>query len=625
MTVIQHRRGTTAEWAASSYILEAGELGLDTTLMKIKIGDGTTAWSGLDFIGGADGGLLPTGGTAGQILAKDSSTDYDASWIDNYAVQIKHEVKLGEAIAKGQAVYVSSANGTNMIVSKASNDAEATSSKTMGLLETGGSTNDFVKVITEGLLAGFDTSAATAGDPVWLGTSGNLIYGLINKPHAPAHLVFIGIVTRSHATQGEIFVRPQNGYEVDELHDALITSKTDKDLFSYEASSGLWKNKSFATLGLATLASPTFTGVPEAPTASAGTNTTQLATTAFVGTAVANLVSSAPSTLDTLNELATALGNDANFATTVTNSLSGKANLTGGNSLTGLQTLAPSSNSTSALRINSVSGMTANPLVMFDSGASQRFAVSEFGTTLIGNGTALAGRLGVHSGTATTIGAVIRGSASQSASLQEWQNSAGTMLAKVDASGNTTAASFVKTGGASDQFLKADGSTDSSTYLTTSSALLTYLPLAGGTMTGDLLLNNAKSANFYDTTVSGGARVGRVIGTGGIFYVQAGIDATDTAARIILGRTASSSNVSQINLRGDAITAEGTLTVTGLITANNGIAGATAKNMTVVSSYSGTTFNGTKVVMTASQASAAVPTTRPDTTALSAGDIWISW
>ena len=75
--------------------------------------------------------------------------------------------------------------------------------------------------------------------------------------------------------------------------------------------------------------SPTFTGVPLAPTATAGTNTTQLATTAFVGVAVAGIVNSAPATLDTLNELATALGNDANFATTVTNNIATKAPLTG--------------------------------------------------------------------------------------------------------------------------------------------------------------------------------------------------------------------------------------------------------------------------------------------------------
>jgi len=80
------------------------------------------------------------------------------------------------------------------------------------------------------------------------------------------------------------------------------------------------------SLGLkADLASPTFTGTPLAPTASAGTSTTQVATTAFVGTAVANLVASAPAALDTLNELAAALGNDASFSTTLTNNLALKA------------------------------------------------------------------------------------------------------------------------------------------------------------------------------------------------------------------------------------------------------------------------------------------------------------
>jgi hypothetical protein len=78
------------------------------------------------------------------------------------------------------------------------------------------------------------------------------------------------------------------------------------------------------------LASPTFTGTPAAPTASATTNTTQLATTAFVRTEVTNLIDSAPSTLDTLNELAAALGDDANFSTTVTNSIATKLPLAGG-------------------------------------------------------------------------------------------------------------------------------------------------------------------------------------------------------------------------------------------------------------------------------------------------------
>lgn len=76
--------------------------------------------------------------------------------------------------------------------------------------------------------------------------------------------------------------------------------------------------------GKADLASPTFTGTPAAPTAAAGTNTTQIATTAFVETAVSNLVDTAPEALNTLNELAAALGDDANFSTTISTQIGAK-------------------------------------------------------------------------------------------------------------------------------------------------------------------------------------------------------------------------------------------------------------------------------------------------------------
>lgn len=79
----------------------------------------------------------------------------------------------------------------------------------------------------------------------------------------------------------------------------------------------------------APLASPALTGTPTAPTAVESANNTQLATTAFVKTAIAALVASSPEALDTLNELAEALGNDPNFATTMTNALSGKQPLDG--------------------------------------------------------------------------------------------------------------------------------------------------------------------------------------------------------------------------------------------------------------------------------------------------------
>ena len=193
--------------------------------------------------------VLPVGGTTGQILAKIDNTNYNTEWIDNYTGTVKHTVKAGVALTKGQAVYVSSADGTNMIVSKASNATESTSSKTMGLIAQNLSTNGTGFVVTEGLLSGIDTSSAQAGDPVWLGTDGNLLFGLANKPYAPNHLVYIGVVTRVQQNNGEIFVNIQNGFELNEIHNVQITSTpSDNTVLAYEASTSLYKMKSIATL-----------------------------------------------------------------------------------------------------------------------------------------------------------------------------------------------------------------------------------------------------------------------------------------------------------------------------------------------------------------------------------------
>jgi hypothetical protein len=189
----------------------------------------------------------------GTISASDSiisaieKLNGNVSSIPTYTSTISHTVKYAEAITKGQAVYVSGVSGTNMLVSKADNSAEVTSSKTMGLVTATGATNYQGQVITEGLLAGLDTSTATIGDAVWLGTNGNLIfwhYGLSTKPVAPAHLVFIGIVTRVSATVGEIFVKVQNGFEIDELHDVKIdyTTLANNDILQYNSTTSLWEN-----------------------------------------------------------------------------------------------------------------------------------------------------------------------------------------------------------------------------------------------------------------------------------------------------------------------------------------------------------------------------------------------
>jgi len=175
-----------------------------------------------------------------------TTAPFDPSILPSYVSTVKHLVKsdYNGTINKGQAVYVTGStglSGTNMLVDRASNNIEMTSSKTMGLLETSLNKNGIGYVITEGLLEGLDTSAAgSAGDPVWLGINGDLIYGLTNKPVAPAHLVFIGIVTRKQQNNGEIFVKVQNGFEVEELHNVVLNGKTSGDMIKWNGTT--WVN-----------------------------------------------------------------------------------------------------------------------------------------------------------------------------------------------------------------------------------------------------------------------------------------------------------------------------------------------------------------------------------------------
>lgn len=143
----------------------------------------------------------------------------------------------------------------------------------------------------------------------------------------------------------------------------------------------------------APLSSPALTGTPTAPTAAQSVNNTQIATTAFVKSAIAAMVGSAPAALDTLNELAAALGNDPNFATTMLNALAGKqpldntlTNLSGKDvagllAYLGLGELALAGATTGAMLVN---GYVAIPLII--SGVRRpliiQWGVGQFGGSL---------------------------------------------------------------------------------------------------------------------------------------------------------------------------------------------------------------------------------------------------
>jgi hypothetical protein len=153
----------------------------------------------------------------------------------------------GATLTKGTIVYISGATGNKPTVSKALATGDSTSAQTFGLCQADIANNANGYVVCTGDIVGLDTSAISEGVQLYLSSTTAGTY-TTTKQVAPAHLVYIGVVTRSHPTQGQIEVKIQNGYELDEIHDVLITSKANNDGLFYESSTSLWKNKSIVTV-----------------------------------------------------------------------------------------------------------------------------------------------------------------------------------------------------------------------------------------------------------------------------------------------------------------------------------------------------------------------------------------
>lgn len=198
---------------------------------------------------------LPTGGDEGQIVVKQSSTDYDTAWADNSAetLTIRATNKTGSTLNKGAVVRIDGAQGQRPTIALAQANTGAGADGVIGVLLSTLANNATGLVCTAGLAKRLDTSAFTEGVKVFL--SPTVAGGLTTtRPLAPDHSVAIGIISHSSATTGTIEVNVVVGTHLEWLHDVLLTSPANNDLLTYESSSDLWKNKSIGTLGLATQA-----------------------------------------------------------------------------------------------------------------------------------------------------------------------------------------------------------------------------------------------------------------------------------------------------------------------------------------------------------------------------------
>ena len=220
------------------------------------------------------GGTTPAAGDFTDVVASsikvgaESDDDGKMTWNSSYktvdlnlangvVLQMGQEQHLyaknisGTTLADGAVVRVTGASGNKITVDLANAAFEGTSSATIGVATQSVSNNVEGYFTTQGMVHDIDTSAFAEGAALWLGVTDGVI--TTTKPTSPNHLVHIGWCVRSHAVNGSIYVKVNNGWELDEVHDVLITSVGDGDGLRWNATAGVWENSKQITATSGTL------------------------------------------------------------------------------------------------------------------------------------------------------------------------------------------------------------------------------------------------------------------------------------------------------------------------------------------------------------------------------------
>lgn len=163
-------------------------------------------------------------------------------------VMAKVHNDAGVVLTNGKVVTFST-SGTNSnapSVKLANNKHDSTSANTLGFVTGTIAINDTGWVILSGHIEKLNTSAYSNGDVIYLDSiSGQWTN---SKPKAPYHMVYLGVVVKSNAGNGSIFVKCQNGYELSEIHDVQINSPINNQIIVYSDTQSLWKNRNIYSI-----------------------------------------------------------------------------------------------------------------------------------------------------------------------------------------------------------------------------------------------------------------------------------------------------------------------------------------------------------------------------------------
>jgi hypothetical protein len=271
---IQLRRDTAANWVSTNPTLRAGEVGIETDTLKFKIGNGTQTWTQITSYANVTPTSLNSS-LGNYILAADQGSAGGPAELNS----------SGDLIIPEDQIILWNADGydytTTLTAEEPTANREIIIPNVSGTIATEG--------YVDNAIAEFDAlPTQTGNDGKFLQTTGST-----------TQWATVDLSTKQDKITG--VSDTEIGY-LDGVTSAIQTQLNNKSPIS----------------------SPTFTGTPAAPTAVAGTNTTQIATTAFVKKAVDDLIDGAPGALDTLNELAAALNDDASYASTISTALGNK-------------------------------------------------------------------------------------------------------------------------------------------------------------------------------------------------------------------------------------------------------------------------------------------------------------
>jgi hypothetical protein len=216
----------------------------NTDGLTINSGIGTFWYSGEnDTIG-----ILPrTNGATGQVLKLQNGAQMvwanDLTSSDTPTTIIMTVVNAtGTTLTKGTVVYLFGATGNTASVKRANNKQDSTSSKTLGVVRRDIAAGATGTVTTQGQVEKLNLGAYNEGDILWLDSlDGQLTK---NKPVAPYHSVFIGVVERANNGNGLIYIKPQNGVELDEIHDVQMGTLVNNQVLVYSDTQRVWKNRS---------------------------------------------------------------------------------------------------------------------------------------------------------------------------------------------------------------------------------------------------------------------------------------------------------------------------------------------------------------------------------------------